>query len=79
MSTIEILLVGILPIIISVLFYIISALYSKLNDLDARLRGAMSQHDARLLIEDKISPIREDIRDMTAKLDRILDIYFPQK
>jgi hypothetical protein len=77
MSTLELLMTGTLPVIFSVLFYWLTNVNSKINDLDIRLRDAVSHKDVRLLIDDKITPIREDIHEIKLKLDKIFDIYYP--
>ena len=74
MTTIELLISGILPLIFGILFFLLGNIYKKLNDFDARMRGAVTDKDVRILISDKIDPLKEDIHEIKQKLDKLIEL-----
>lgn len=74
MTTIELLLSGILPLISGVIFFMLGNIYKKLNDHEERLRKAVSDQDVRILISDKIDPLKEDIHEIKQKLDKLIEL-----
>jgi hypothetical protein len=79
LETVELAVTGLLPVVVAVMFHIVSSLNSKIAEIDSRLRTAVSHSDVRLLIDDKINPLKEDIHEIKLKLDKLLDIYYPHK
>lgn len=76
MTTIEIIISALLPLVFSVIFYLMSNIHSRLNDFDVRLRKSMSQEDVRLLLNDKLGPIKEDMERIEEKVDQLLSLYY---
>lgn len=74
MTTIELLVSGIFPLICGILFFTLGNIYKKLSDQENRLRAAITDKDVRLLISDKIDPIKEDIHEIKEKLDKLIEL-----
>ncbi len=74
MTTLEILLSTILPLIFSATFAGIAHLNRRISEMDVRLRNVVSDKDVRILINDKIDPIKEDIHEIKQKLDKLIEL-----
>ena len=61
------------PIIIAMFCMVIRNMYTRISDMDRRIRTSLSDREVRRLIDDKIDPIREDIHEIKIKLEKLLD------
>jgi len=60
------------PIAFAIMVYVLSYLNRQIVDLEVRMRASVSVNDVRLLISDKIDPLKEDISEIKQKLDTLL-------
>ena len=74
--SIEQLVISILiPLVGGLIMFTFRHLYNKINHLDERLRKGLSQTEVRQLVEDKVTPIRDDIKEIKIQVDRLVDLY----
>lgn len=77
--SIELILTITIPALAGFFIFIIKHLYSRVADLDRRVRDSIGEQEVRRLIDDKINPIRDDIHDIKLKLDKLVDMYLTSK
>ncbi len=65
----------VITIVVALGGVIVKHIYTKLYELDNRLRDATSIKEVRILIDDKINPLRDDIYEIKVKLDKMIDLY----
>ena len=70
----ELIVSSILPLVCGVMYFILGNIYKKLSDHELRLRSAITDRDVRLLVADKIDPLKEDIHEIKNKLDRLIEL-----
>lgn len=69
----------------SILMYVITALVGlgawvmkshleRLSDLEKKLPEKVTESEVRLILDDKIEPIKEKLSDLSSKIDRILEL-----
>lgn len=74
------LLMPVVGLIVSVMLALFGIVFRRLNMLDARLREAPDREEVRQLVSDKLEPtivlqkeLKEDVKIMDHKLDKLLD------
>lgn len=53
----------------------IESLKMRLADLEIRMRNAVSEQQVRQVIEDKLEPVCEDIKEIKEKINKQFDLY----
>ncbi len=69
-----ILIYGVLPIIIGIGSWVMRSMIQRLEEVERKVSIKTDENYVRQLLTDKIDPIREDIHELKAKLDKIVDI-----
>jgi len=70
----DIFLYVLLPGIISVSGYLIKNLMNRIQDLESQLLTKMSEDRVRLLLQDKIEPIKEDLKDIKDTVNKLYEL-----
>ena len=60
------------PILVGVVLFLVRHLHARLLHLE---KSHMPKEDVRILIEDKIGGLRNDLRDIKEKINKIFDLY----
>lgn len=63
-----------LPVLIGGVSYFMRSILSRLDTLEKEVPSKLDETEVRQLLIDKIDPIREDIKDLQMKIDKIVDI-----
>ena len=71
--------ITILSIVLAPVLYIWKSVMSRLDELERRQHNKMDHKEVRLLIEDKINPLHEDLQEIKKSLDRIVDKLIDKK
>ena len=86
MTTIETVVGGLLAGVISIFFWMFKRGHRRMDNLDKRIRKAISEPEARLLIADKLEPLRQQhvelnhrIGRLEGKIDKLIDIVLKIK
>ncbi len=57
----------------------VKTIYGRVDHLEKQLPMKLDQQEVRQIVADKIDPMREDIHEIKAKLDRVMDILIDKK
>lgn len=68
------LLYGIIPSIIGGSTYFMKSLLVRISNLESTMPTKLDEKEVRQLLSDKLDPVREDLRKLEGKLDKITDI-----
>lgn len=68
-----------LPIITAIAGYFFKSLYERVERLEIKTSQFKTEEEIRQIINDKIDPIREDIKEIRTKLDQLLDLIINKK
>lgn len=69
----------VIPIIITIVGFIMRTIHSRIDHLEKLVPTKLDQAEVRQIVADKIDPLREDIHEIKAKLDRVMDILIERK
>ena len=78
MDNIQILLYVVLPASSLLLLPFIRWIIMRFNEIDRLLQTKTTTQDVRQMIDDKYTPIKEDLRDIKDKIDKIFDRLLDQ-
>jgi inactivated superfamily I helicase len=70
----NILLYVILPTIVALGAWFMKAYVERVNNLEREVQTKTTESEVRIIMADKIDPMREDIHELKASVDKILDI-----
>lgn len=73
------LLYGVLPLIGGIGALFVKTVLSRIEALEKEMPHKYNDGEVRQLLDDKISPIREDIADLKLKIDRIIEFLIKDK
>lgn len=61
------------PLIVGVILLLLKSLHSRISVIEHK--DYMAKDDIRELIEDKVGGIREDVKEIRTKVDKLFDLY----
>ena len=67
------------PIIAGVVGMFIKSIQSDILVLQEKIQHMTTEPEVRQLLDDKITPIRDDIHEIKEKLDKIFDLYIADR
>lgn len=67
------------PIISGFVMYFIYSFNSRLTSLEDRIQSFVTDTEVRHILNDNLNPVREDIRDIRQKIDRLLEFYLNER
>lgn len=62
------------PLILSIIGYFMKTHVDRIQVLEKEIDHKVNEREVRALMNDKLEPIREDIKELKATTDKILDI-----
>lgn len=75
----QVVIYALIPILISGAAYIVKNILDRLNVIEKETVTKLDEPAVRRLVNDKVDPLREDIKELKASTDRILDILLTNK
>lgn len=73
-NDIKILVCAAVPTLIGIIGFFMKSILARIDILEKEIPSKLNETEVRQLLVDKIDPIREDIKDLQIKLDKIVDI-----
>lgn len=70
---------GLLSLLVAVGGHFMRTLMQRLAEVERELPLKVTEEQTRQIVSDKIDPLREDIGELKAKLDRIVDLLLTRK
>ncbi len=70
---------GVVSLILGIGAFVMKTVHSRIDVLERELPHKLNEPAVRQIVSDKIDPIREDIHEIKAKLDRVMDILIERK
>lgn len=78
-ETIKSLLYVLIPAVLGGIGYFMQSILKRIDVLEREVPFKLNETEVRQLLIDKIDPIREDIKDLQTKLDKIVDILLKRQ
>lgn len=78
-TMVQIALYVLVPLVTGLVAYIMKTTIGRLDDVEKKASDAVSEAFVRRILDDKIAPIQEDLRDIKDKLDKLFDLYINKK
>ena len=69
----------IIPAVLGIGGYVMRSFVNRLDALEKRVQKTPDEEGVRLLVSDKLDPVREDIHELRGKIDRIFDLLLEMK
>jgi hypothetical protein len=69
----------VLPIIIGMVTYFVRGIMSRIEKLETAVDSAMTEHQMRQILSDKIDPVKEDVTDIKNSVQKLFDLYFKKR
>jgi hypothetical protein len=67
------------PIISGFVIYFVYAFSARIEKLEQQMRHYVSEEEVRNILNDNLNPLRDDIRDIKSKIDRLLELYINEQ
>lgn len=64
-----------IPIMSGIAYHLVQNIMTRLNLLENKMKDVIAEPQVRQLISDKLDPIREDLKEIKAQLEKIYDRY----
>lgn len=77
--SLESILYIILPVLASLMAYLMRSVMARIETLEHQIQSKLNEPAVRMIISDKVDPIREDIHEIKETLNKLLDIYMNGK
>lgn len=68
-----------LSLLLAPLIYIWKNVVKRIDTLETKINAKMDEQEVRVLLADKLDPMKEDLHEVKALLHRILDIQLNKK
>lgn len=70
---------GVLPLVGGIGTFFVKSVLTRLNMLERELPAKPSEQEVRQLMLDKLEPLRDDVKDLNNKIERIIEILIDKK
>lgn len=64
-----------LPLMSGLAYHVVHNIMARIDTLEEKMKDVIAEPAIRQLISDKLDPIRDDLKEIKARLEKILDLY----
>jgi uncharacterized protein YoxC len=75
MEYFNVVITTIISIVIGMGMYIMRTVTSRIDTLEQKMDNTVTKQEVRQLLDDKINPLKEDIKDIKYTIDKLLSIF----
>ena len=69
----NVILYAILPVLITLVSYIVRGIMQRLERLESGLTDKISEQEVRQILTDKLEPVTDDLKEIKDKVDKVID------
>lgn len=78
-STAQIFLYIIAPIVFGLVGYIMKTMINRLDTLEFRMQETITEPEVRIILDDKLDPIHEDLKEIKHSLNQLYEVMLNLK